>query len=101
MTPTNIEQLAAKVCVGEFSTLHIDFNEFKSGYQTAAQAIQENFNGWFDDDSFVSPEEKQRCIDTNTIWGIQWYPHTPVGFHKVLASTLEAAVAAVLREAEQ
>ncbi len=88
-----------KLCVGKYSELHITFNDFKSNYQTAAEAIGENFHGWYDPDSFASPEEIERCKQTNTIWEIQWYPDTPVGFHKVIASTFEAAAQAAIATA--
>ncbi len=84
------------LCKGEYSSLHIDLNDHHSSYQSAAQAIEENDHGWFDEDRFPSPQERQRCIDTDTIWHIQWYPDTPVGFYSVKASTLLDAINAAL-----
>jgi len=47
------------------------------------------------DDSWVSPEECQKAIISNELWTLQWYPDTPIGFHRVMASTLEAILSAV------
>lgn len=37
-------------------------------------------------------KEIQECIQNNSIWEIQWYPRTPIGFNHVFASTLEKAL---------
>ena len=37
---------------------------------------------------FASDDARQRCIDTDEIWTLQWYPNTPVGFNAVAGSTL-------------
>lgn len=38
---------------------------------------------------FSSEEEKNKVLETNEIWELQWYPDTPVGFYSVAAATLE------------
>jgi hypothetical protein len=37
---------------------------------------------------FASAEAMQRAVDTNEVWVLRWYPHTPVGFEEVAAPTL-------------
>lgn len=69
--------------------LYIEHNDHKTCYETAEQAIE---NGRYDPAWFVSPEEMQAAIDNDSVWCVQWYPNTPVGFFMVLASTLEAAL---------
>lgn len=66
--------------------LYLEHNSHKDVYETVAQAVarEENNHHW------VSPEERQRAIDTNEMWSLQWYPDTPIGFHRLQASTWEA-----------
>lgn len=53
----------------------------------------------YDDPSeWVSPEEYQRSLETDSVWTLQWYPETPVGFCLVRASSLEAIRAALEAE---
>lgn len=87
----DLDALKSALLKGDFSSMTISCNDHLNGYATAAQEIPGS--GWYDDDSFVSSEEKQRCIETNTIWTLQWYPETPVGFFKLHASSFAAIVA--------
>ena len=75
--------------------LYLTHNRHKDYYET----VQEHLShpSLEDDDYFISPEDKQKCIDTNEIWELQWYPDTPVGFYKVVGSTLDI----VLEQANQ
>ena len=72
-------------------SLHIQHNEHKGYYQSAAEWAAENderqYAQWATDD------ERAKAIAEDSIWTVQWYPDTPVGFHCVAASTLAAAVA--------
>lgn len=80
---------------GEYTSIHIEFNEHSSDYETAANAVQD-----MDDQDigrWVSEEEKQKAIATNSIWRMQWYPNTPVGFCALMASSLEAVVNTALK----
>lgn len=65
--------------------LHLTHNQHKDYYETVEKYFE---NPWMER-SDVSEEEKQRMIDTNEIWELQWYPDTPVGFYKVIGATLE------------
>jgi hypothetical protein len=76
---------------GKHSSLSIEFNDFASNYLTAVEAERE---GWFRFLDWASADERLRALATNSVWRVQWYPETPVGFHFVLASTLAAAVSA-------
>lgn len=64
--------------------MHIDHNDHKNSYEKASQWIEDN--EWCD---WENDEAKQRAIDTDEIWTIQWYPKTPVGFYAWAAPTLE------------
>jgi hypothetical protein len=67
--------------------LHLSHNEHKDVY--------ESIQDFYDAKDFVSPEEYIKAIDENSVWQLQWYPETPVGFHIVAASSLEAIEQAV------
>lgn len=95
-----IDALKALLMRGEFSSMSISCNDHAVNYISASREIIENSFGRFDDKNFTSPEEKQRCADTNTIWTLQWYPDTPVGFYVVHASTFEAIAAWVRKNVE-
>lgn len=78
---------------GEHSHLYLTFNaEHGSNYGTVKEFIDA---GMYDPDSWVSPEEMQKSIDGNSVWTIQWYPDTPVGFYLIRASSLDVLLAAL------
>lgn len=69
---------------GELSLTH---NAHRSDYQTAEQ--------WAAGETdWVSDAERLRALETDEVWVLQWYPETPIGFHRVVASTLEAVLQA-------
>lgn len=70
--------------------LYLTHNQHKDYYEKIEDHLQE-YPG-FDDDNFVSAEDRQKCIDTDELWELQWYPETPVGFHKVCGSTLDVVL---------
>ena len=61
------------------ASLILTHNDHKSVYDTVQQAIDQGSHG-YTDDCWVSPEQRQKAINTNECWMLQWYPHTPVGF---------------------
>lgn len=67
-------------------------------HQTAAKWIEDSPED-FDD---VPADELQRMKDTNTIWCLHVYPHTPIGFWRIYGATLEYVLdAAIEALAEQ
>lgn len=89
MTKITLEQ-AVEVILAHLpkheGELILSHNEHKSNYQTVKQEIEEDLVQV--NDRWISEEEKQKAIETNELWCLQWYPHTPVGFHVVYASQL-------------
>ena len=75
------------------ASLILTHNDHKSYYKTVAQAVEENDHG-YRDDNWVSPEQKQKAIDTNKCWMLQWYPDTPRGFYILSAADLDVLLAA-------
>lgn len=90
---TDIAALQPALLRGEFSSLTISFNDFACNYVDARTAVEE---GIVPDDGWVSDAERERALERNSIWEVQWYPDTPVGFNVVRASSIEAAVAGAM-----
>lgn len=67
----------------------LDHNDHHSSYMSAADRIKD-LGDWCD---WESEEAKQRAIDTDSIWTLQWYPQTPIGFLAVAAPTLAEVMA--------
>lgn len=82
------------------ASLHLTHNNHKSCYQTVAESIEQGDHG-YSDDCWVSEEQKQKAIDTNECWTLQWYPDTPVGFCLQSAADLDVLLASVNDESAQ
>lgn len=77
------------------ASLHLTHNEHKANYETVEAAIQ---SGTYPDDEWVSPEQRAKAVDTGDVWMLQWYPHTPVGFCRLIACDLQALLEAASPE---
>lgn len=76
------------------ASLTLHHNEHKSVYQPVAEWIAEQEQGdncWFE---WVSPEQRQKAIDTDSVLTLQWYPNTPVGFNALAAADLDVLLEA-------
>jgi hypothetical protein len=71
--------------------MHISHNDHKNQYQTAEDWATDNEQDEFAD--WISEEERAKAISEDSIWTLQWYPETPVGFCCVAASSFEALMA--------
>lgn len=72
-------------------SLSLEHNPQRGVYQTVAQYLEE-----IERDAepiWASPQDRQKAINEDNIWILQWYPRTPVGFQEVAASTLEGVLA--------
>ena len=67
--------------------LHLSHNEHRDVYETVEQ--------FYEADCFVSPEEWNKAVAEDSVWVLHWYPETPIGFHRIAASTLEAIEASL------
>ena len=65
--------------------LHIVHQPHKANYETIEE--WEAFAGGRDG-LWVSPEARAQAIATDSLWTVQWYPETPVGFHLLAGSDL-------------
>ena len=80
---------------GEFSSLAISFNdEHAPNYATAQKWHDEwgEYGGGAPNQriDWVSEDERQKALATNSVWTCQWYPNTPVGFNCMGAASLAA-----------
>lgn len=90
---TDLAKLPPLLLKGKYSCLHLTFNvEHAINYDTVEGFIR---CGQYDPESWVSPEEMQKSIDTNSVWTLQWYPDTPIGFYTLRASSIEALLKAI------
>ena len=88
-----VEQGLRALLKGEHTSLSLSFNELHApNYQTVEEWLH---NEPRDDADWTSPEEREKAIRTNSVWRLQWYPDTPVGFHAIQASSLGAIFAAL------
>lgn len=72
--------------------LIITHNDFAGSYQTAAQWIADEEGRGDTYYEWAGPDEREKALLTGSVWIVQWYPDTPVGFYAVAASTFEAAM---------
>jgi hypothetical protein len=71
--------------------LYITHNEHLSVYETVAQEL-EHFEGQWLADDWAAEGEREKAIETNELWKLQWYPSSPVGFSIILASSFDVLV---------
>ena len=94
----NLDDLKDKLVRGQFSSLSISWNDGNGpNYQSVKDYVE---CSEYSKENWVSPEEKQKAIDTNSMWTAHWYPDTPIGFYYVHASTF-AALLKYLEEFEE
>lgn len=67
-------------------SLYIQHNDHKSFYESVESWVIDNDDMY----SWKSVTTKQEAIDTDSVWTIQWYPDTPIGFISLAAPTLES-----------
>jgi hypothetical protein len=89
---------------GEFSSLTIGFNEQHAPNYDTAQKWADDFpqsdsHNYNDVREWPSEEDRLKAIRDNSVWSLQWYPDTPVGFCNVYASTLRGVIELAVKEA--
>ncbi len=73
------------------ASLTITHNPQRDNYETVEKHLEYHGDRLHD---FATEEQRQRCIDTDSLWSIHWYPDTPIGFCDVAAPTLLEALEA-------
>lgn len=46
---------------------------------------------------WVSVEQRDKAIATDSVWCLQWYPDTPIGFCRLFACDLDVLLKAALK----
>lgn len=93
-----LEQKLRGLLKGEFSSIHIGFNDEHSCNYCSAQKYADEYGQYEPGDMWISDEDRTLALRTNSVWSIQWYPDTPVGFYRKYASSLPKLLEAVLAE---
>ena len=78
-------------------SLSLTHNQHKDYYMTVAQAVDERDHG-YGSGTWISEEQKQKAIETNECWTLQWYPQTPVSCFIVTACDLDALMEFVMQQ---
>ena len=81
-----------------FNSLHITHNDHRSNYCTAKEWIEDYSHDWFSDE----PEhEVDKMKAADSIWCVQIYPSTPIGFIAVNRAGLDDAIDAAILSATE
>lgn len=98
---TDLDTILRSLIKGKFSSIHISFNDLHAcNYMTAKQWADEfptdkDISSYNNLDQWVSPEERKKALENNSVWSAQWYPDTPVGFCILYASSFNALITAL------
>jgi hypothetical protein len=89
----DVEAALRSLIHGEFSSIHIEFNGHACNYVRASDPYWANDPQEYGElEDWPSPEDRDKALRDNSVWTLQWYPNTPVGFCRVYASTLMGAI---------
>jgi hypothetical protein len=70
-------------------TVHVDVNEHRTYYETAAQNFETRDADVFDADD---DDVKAECVRRNEMVSVQVYPITPIGFFRIVHYDLGKAI---------
>ena len=91
----NLKEKLEKLIGGHPNHLNISFNDHWVYYESAQDWVDEENRNW------VSDEDREKAIRENSIWSVQYYPNTPVGFVAVCGSDLEVVIDALIEYVEK
>jgi hypothetical protein len=73
------------------ASMMLTHNEHKNYYRTVAEEIANGHPCYQD---WVSPEQRQKAIDSNECWSLEWYPKEPLTSLCLAAADLDVLIAA-------
>lgn len=73
----------------------ITINEHRDYYKSVEETLEE-CKEFFNGDSAITDEVRNKMIETNTIIEVQAYPNTPIGFHLAFHYSLEEALKKII-----
>lgn len=85
----------------KFSSLTIGFNDRHACNYCDAKRYASEYDEYKPGDDWISEEDRAEALEKNSVWSIQWYPDTPVGFYSKYASSLPKLLEAVFSEFSQ
>lgn len=79
--------------------LSLQHNEHRSYYDSIEKWEAAANHGDADpvDFGWVSVEQRQKAIETDSVWELRWYPRTPVGFIRLIACDLDVLLDAAAK----
>jgi len=81
-------------------TLSLVHNDHKNEEQTVSEWLESmDSDGQSDFYEWVSDEQKQKAIASDTMWTLQWSPNDPESYYAMAAADLDALLTAA-RSAE-
>jgi DNA repair photolyase len=83
---------------GEFSSLTIGFNDRHACNYCDAKKFAEEYGEYEAGHDWISDEDRAIALAQNSVWSIQWYQDTPVGFYSKYASSLPKLLDYVFNE---
>lgn len=90
-----LETMLLSLLDGEHTAIYLTFNDVHSINHASAKEWVEKWDGYDEPDDWLSESERDKAIAENSVWTLQWYPRTPIGFHTVRASSLKTLIEAV------
>lgn len=85
-----MDKLFKSLLEGEFSSLYLDYNSHSVDYIDARQ-FYSNLH-YAENITWISDEEKEKALETNSVWTLQVYPLTPIGSYTIAASSLDSLI---------
>lgn len=71
-------------------SVHLEVNKHRDYYNTIEDAIKEAKSLYGDDE--IDTELAERMIKEDMFISLQFYPDTPIGFHKVYGTSIDEVV---------
>lgn len=91
---TKLERLAA-ACNGSVS---LEANPHRDYYKSVREWFAHGMDHHRPDDE-GPPHEEMAAVEAGaTLWHLQWYPHTPIGFNRLFGSNLDRMLDAALKD---
>lgn len=88
-----MDELAKLLCLGEFSSLTIGFNDEHACNYATAERWADEWGKYGDLEDFPGgADDRELAIRNNTVWSAQWFPRTPVGSCLIYASSFEKLI---------
>jgi len=78
------------------ASLTLSHNNHKDYYQTIEEWEGEQ-QSHYGNNNWISEDERELAIKTDSLWVLHWYPNTPIGFYEVWGAGVETVLEASLK----